>query len=100
MQNFTPIDITNIPALRRIVAEMKHAKQPRLLKQDSETVALLLPLETVREQDIQTLWKNYHPKKVQAAIQQSAGALTGVNREQLLADIADARTQESRRRAA
>ena len=36
----TPIDISNVPVLGRIVEEMKHTKQPRLLKEDSKAVAI------------------------------------------------------------
>src|SRR5215469_7551266 len=46
MTNPTPIDITNIPELRHLVEEMRASKQPRLLKQDRESVALLMPLGT------------------------------------------------------
>ena len=99
MNTSTPIDITNIPALRRIVAEMKSAKQPRLLKQDSETVAMLLPMGTALEQPTQDIWKNYQPDKVRQALKQSAGMLAGVNRKELLEEIANARSQESHRRS-
>lgn len=91
----TPIDISNIPALRRIVEEMKHTKQPRLLKEDSKTVAMLMPLGTALETSTDDIWVQYNPTNVQRALQQSAGTLTGVNRENLLKDIANERTQES-----
>ncbi|HEY6410406.1 MAG TPA: hypothetical protein VIY29_23385, partial [Ktedonobacteraceae bacterium] len=50
MTNPTPIDITNIPELRHLVEEMRASKQPRLLKQNRESVALLMPLGTTRKQ--------------------------------------------------
>lgn len=99
MNTITPIDITNIPALRRIIADMKNAKQPRLLKQDSETVAMLLPIGTVLEQPIQDIWKGYRSDKVKQALKQSAGMLTRVNRKELLAEITNARSQETHRRS-
>jgi len=99
MNTITPIDITNIPALRRIVAEMKNAKQPRLLKQDSKLVAMLMPMGTVLEQHTQDIWKNYRPDKVRQALKQSAGMLSGVDKKELLADIANARSQETHRRS-
>jgi hypothetical protein len=89
MNNYiTPIDITNIPALRHIVAEMKNAKQPRLLKQNSETVAMLMPMGTALEESTKDIWAGYHPGKAQQAVQQSAGTLEGVNQKKLLDDIA------------
>jgi hypothetical protein len=90
----TPIDITTIPELQRIVEEMKNTKQPRLLKQNSETVAMLMPMGTVLEKSTEDIWEDYNPKKVRFALKQSTGTLEGVNRKQLLEDIAHERTQE------
>jgi hypothetical protein len=98
-RSITPIDITNIPALKRIVADMKRKQQPRLLKQDSEPVAMLWPMGATLEQPTRDIWKNYQPDKVQQALQQSAGMLTGVDRKELLADIANARSQGTHRRS-
>jgi hypothetical protein len=47
--HLTPLDISNLPDLVRLVEEMKHTKQPRILKQDSETVAMLMPMETATQ---------------------------------------------------
>jgi hypothetical protein len=44
-----PIDISNMPDLVRIVEEMQHAKEPRLLKQGSAPVAMLVPMTTATE---------------------------------------------------
>jgi hypothetical protein len=46
----TPIDISHIPDLVRIVEEMKDAKEPRILKQGSAPVAMLIPMATATEQ--------------------------------------------------
>jgi hypothetical protein len=48
-RHLTPIDISNIPDLVRIVEEIKHTKEPRILKQDSEPVAMLMPMETTTQ---------------------------------------------------
>ncbi len=93
--SITPIDITNIPELRRIVAEMKNAKERRLLKEDSETVAMLMPMGTALEENSKDIWAGYHPGKVHQALQQSAGTLEGVNKKKLLEDIAHQRTQQA-----
>ena len=44
--------------------------------------------------------KNYDAKRAEAALAQSAGALTGVDRDQLLRDVYDAREQDSHGRPA
>ena len=39
----TPIDISNMPELARIVEEVAATQQPRELKRDNKTVAVLSP---------------------------------------------------------
>jgi len=95
MTNPTPLDITNIPYLRHVVEELRTTKQPRLLKQDSKPVALLMPLgDSDQPEDI---WKDYDPKQVQQALATSAGILIDIDRTQLLADIRKERVQERHR---
>lgn len=40
------IDISHNPDLVRLVEEVQASKRPRILKQDSEPVAMLMPMET------------------------------------------------------
>jgi hypothetical protein len=47
--NITPIDISNMPDLVRLVEDMKHAKVPRILKKGSAPVAMLVPMGTATE---------------------------------------------------
>ena len=47
--NPTPIDISNMPDLVRIVEDMKHTKEPRILKKGSAPVAMLLPMARATE---------------------------------------------------
>src|SRR5688572_28837869 len=49
-RHVTPIDISHIPDLVRIVEEMKNAKEPRILKQGSAPVAMLVPMATATQQ--------------------------------------------------
>ncbi len=102
MTDPTPLDITNIPELRQLVEEMRASKQPRLLKQDRVSVALLLPLGTTLKQQPpatqEEIWTGYDAGKVRTALAQSAGILAGVNRESLLTDIRNQRSQESTHR--
>ena len=44
-----PIDISNMPDLVRLVEDMKHAKEPRILKKGSAPVAMLVPMATATE---------------------------------------------------
>jgi len=87
MTNTTSIDFTNIPELRHLVEEMRESKQPRLLKQDCESVALLMPLGTTLKQQPSTTkedrWVDYDAGKVRTALAQSAGTLAGVNKKRL-----------------
>jgi hypothetical protein len=48
-RHLTPIDISNIPDLVRIVEDMKDAKEPRILKKGDAPVAMLTPLESTGE---------------------------------------------------
>jgi hypothetical protein len=98
----TPIDITNIPELRHLVEEMRESKNPRLLKQDRVSVALLMPLGTTLKQRIPTpkedVWADYDAGKVRTALAQSAGTLARVNTKSLLTDIRNQRSQENTHR--
>jgi hypothetical protein len=99
MINPTPIDITNIPELLHLVEEMRASQQPRLLKQDRESVALLMPLgATLKQQSTaihEDIWTDYDAGKVQSALAQSAKTLAGVNRVTLLTDVRNERSQEN-----
>jgi hypothetical protein len=102
MSQPTPIDITNIPELRHLVEEMRASNKPRLLKQDRESVALLMPLGTTLKHHQpatqEDIWTDYDAGKVRTALAQSAGTLAGVNRKSLLTDIRIQRTQGSTHR--
>lgn len=103
MTDSTPLDIINIPELRHLVEEMRARKQPRLLKQDRVTVALLMPLGTTLKQQTpatqEDIWTDYDAGKVRTALAQSAGILAGVNKENLLTDIRNQRSQENTHRS-
>jgi hypothetical protein len=48
-KHMTPIDISDIPDLLRIVEDMKDAKEPRILKKGNAPVAMLTPFESTGE---------------------------------------------------
>jgi hypothetical protein len=99
-RHFTTIDISTLKPsdLLRIAEEVKATKTPRILRRDSEPVAMLMPVGTAVQHSHpqkRTIWTHYDPKRVRAALQTSAGALQGIDREKLLSDFAAQRGQES-----
>jgi hypothetical protein len=50
--------------------------------------------------DPDNIWANYDPEAVRLALKESAGALQGVDRNQLLKDIYEQREQDSKGRSA
>ena len=69
----------------------KAGDTPILLEKDGELYRL------AKEDDI---WANYDPQRTRLALEQSAGALSGLDREELLKDIRLARQQDSNGRPA
>jgi hypothetical protein len=75
----------------------------RLLDEVGETLVLLEKdgkLYRLSEETAADLWAGYDPQKTKAALRKSAGALRGVDREQLLADLHLGREQDSHGRPA
>ncbi len=63
------------------------------------TLAMLMPTGTAGKRTDQpqkrNIWTHYDPQRVKAALKHSAGALQGVDRKELLGDLAAQRSQES-----
>jgi len=98
-RHIIPIDASKLPDLLKIAEEVNTTKTPRLIKRNGEALAMLMPTggtakRTTHPQK-RTIWTHYNPTQVKAALKQSAGALQGVNREELLSDLAEQRGQES-----
>jgi len=77
--NLTSIDISHmkLPDLFRIVEEVQTTKTPRILKPDSEPVAILMPVGTTAHRSHpqkRTIRTHYDPRLVRAALKTSAGA--------------------------
>lgn len=47
-EEFKPIDISDIPELRRIVEDVQTSRQPRVLQRDSENLAMVVPIGKTR----------------------------------------------------
>ena len=99
MPHPTPIDISNIPELVRIAEEVEATKTPRELRRANKTVAVLMPAGATGQRGShlhkRNIWTHYDPQRVKAALKQSAGALQGVDREELLSNLASQRGQHS-----
>jgi hypothetical protein len=98
-RHIIPIDASNLPDLLKVAEEVNKTKTPRLIKRDGEALAMLMPTGATAKRthhpQKRTIWTNYNPQQVRAALKQSAGALQEVNREELLSDLAEQREQKS-----
>ena len=94
-----PIEASNLPDLLKAAEEVNTTRTPRLIKRNGETLAILMPTgssgKSTSHPHKRTIWTNYDPKRVKAALKQSAGALQGVDRKELLSDLASKLAQKS-----
>jgi len=77
--------------------------EPREPLEFPEGAELVVTVDHVRKDgrapdDVPNIWATYDPGRVIALLRGSAGALVGVDREQLIADIHAAREQANRDR--
>ena len=99
----SPLTIKRWIAQGRLPAYRVGPRHIRIKERDIEAIirpAGPKPGKTTTETEPQDMWAGYDPEKVKAALRESAGALTGVDREALLQDLHEARQQESRGRPA
>jgi hypothetical protein len=111
------IDVSHTPELLRLAEEVRRTRQPHILRRDREDMAVVFPLTARtaagREQVTETqiwadagitdpanIWADYDAAKVQAGLQQARGALAGVDRDELLGDVYEAREQDTNARPA
>ncbi len=87
------IDISNGPELLRIVDEMRKSEEPRVLRRDSEDLAILTPVKSVPKRAP----KRAKSKADYEAFLSSAGSWKGiVDTDKLVADIYESRRRSSR----
>src|SRR5436305_980313 len=91
-----PVDITSFPDLMRIAREVQATKTPHVLKRAQESIAVVMPVATALSKQAEDIWAQYDVKQVRDALQQSAGALTEVDKKILLNDMYAQRSQETR----
>ena len=88
-----PIDISNVPELLRLVEEVRKNAEPRLLRRDSEDLAILTPVMPARKR----VTRRAKTKEDYEAFLSSAGSWKGlVDTDKLVADIYESRRLSSR----
>ncbi len=90
--NLTPIDISNLPELVRLAEEVNSTKQPRILKRDNETVAMLMPVGTT----IKPKKKPAPTKADYEAFFSAFGSWKDVDTDALLKNISATRKRSNR----
>lgn len=88
----THIDISNMPDMARLAEEVQRTRKPRILMRASKIMAMLMPMGEPQEEP----WKNYSAQRVKQALRKSTHILDGVDKAQLLTDIAQEREQAPR----
>lgn len=88
-----PIDISAIPELLGLAEEVRSSKQPRVLRRDSEDVAILLPVTPAPKRRSK---RAKTPADYEAFLASAGGWKGLVDTEKLKADIAESRRLSSR----
>ena len=90
------------PSLDDVYQSVPALKRKLSVEQMIEIAAEEQALEAAKEvsSSASELWATYNPEQVRRALQASAGALAGVDRDALLDDLYAARSQESSGRPA
>ena len=87
------IDISNTPELLRLVEELIKGDEPRVLRRDSEDLAVLTPVKNLPKRRA----KRARTKADHEAFLSSAGSWKGiVDTDNLVADIYESRRRSSR----
>jgi hypothetical protein len=99
VRNLKPIDVSQLPDVLRIAEEVRRTRQPRLLRRDSEDVALVVPIEQFDREDVESSiwtdagglatrnpWTDYDAARAKRALRASAGTLARVDPDALLDD--------------
>jgi hypothetical protein len=83
-----PIDITHVPALRELIAELAASNEPRVLRADSEDLAILTPVRATKRR---RRGRAKTAADYEAFLASAGGWKELVDTEQLKADIAESR---------
>ena len=88
-----PIDISNTPELLRLAEEVRSTGEPRLLRADSEDIAVLMPTPPTSSK---RRGDRAHTEADHEAFRASAGGWKDVDTDKLIADIYESRSRSSR----
>ena len=86
-------DISNIPELLSIAEEVRRTNEPRVLKRDSEDVAILTPIKKTTDKRRRTRSKT---KADYDAFRSAAGSWADVDTDKFIEDIYESRRRSSR----
>ena len=86
------IDISNIPELLRLVEEVRKSEKPRVLRRDSEDLAILMPTKLPSKRKP----KRGRTKEDYEAFRAAAGSWKDVDTDKLIEDIYESRRRSSR----
>ena len=87
----TPIDITTIPGLARIVEEVEATKTPRELKRENKTVAVIMPSRKAPAKQ-----KREKTKADYEAFKSAAGSWKDVDTDTLIKNIYEQRRRSNK----
>src|SRR5262249_41549346 len=90
-----PIDVSQSAELRQLAQQVKATGRPVALTEAGETIAVVQPAPA--RPQAKDVWAHYDPERARQALRASRGALAGVDRDALLADIHAQRGQKARR---
>ena len=91
-KELTPIDVTHAPELLRLAEEVATTRRPRVLRKDSEDIAVLMPLSPARK-------RRTNRVKTEAdyeAFRSAAGSWRDVDTDKLIEEIYESRSASSR----
>jgi len=97
--NMIPIEVAKMPDVLKLAEQVYLTQMPQVLRRDSQSIAVVVPFTAMFSKQAEDIWANYDPKRVQKALQKSAGAITRIDKEILLYDISEQRSQETHSRS-
>src|SRR5207253_413729 len=97
MKNARKIDLAREHDLDAIVEGLVADGEPRVIVRDGETVAVLVTPKDYASlaHDETDIWANYDPERVREGMRAAAGALRGVDLDELRRDLREGRGQDS-----
>src|SRR5207253_10229102 len=97
MKNARKIDLARDHDLDAIVEGLIADGIPRIIERSGETVAVILTPKDYAslKYDETDIWANYDPERAREAMRAAAGALRGVDLDELRRDLREARAQAS-----